>query len=213
MYREHGLDITTEGICATRHPLYTWGWHMVDWRNAYETVMSHGRVSGYNRKGKEGAALGMAHVCQELSVNTFEGVTRSFYQHWMYAHLLHRKAMTGYRIGAWNQGVEAHYEDETWVSSGWGGSPTAFEAVYEGIPVARGEDRFLPWREDAIYAYSPEGGAKEWTLPADWEGAEVEAVTLRRGGEAPGPELALEGRTVRFAAPAGLAVRLTRRTD
>jgi hypothetical protein len=78
------------------------------------------------------------------------------------------------------------------------------------MPVARGEDRFLPWREDTIYAYSPGGGQKEWTLPVAWEGAEVEAATLRRGGEAPGPELEVEGRTVRFAAPAGLAVRLTR---
>ena len=57
-----------------------------------------------------------------------------------------------------------------------------------------------------------EGGPKEWTLPASWQGAEIRAETRRPGGLIAGPDLQVEGRTIRFLAPAGLPVRLTRQT-
>jgi hypothetical protein len=216
MFRARGLDITTEDTDDEKRGLFEWVWHQSDWRHGYKTVMNHGRLPGRGRAGlrggkeslaAEGLALGLGDVFAEGGQG-YADTVKLFYLCWMYYQVLSRKRMTGYTVGDWNFGVRASYQDDTRVH----GEPYPFtvEAVYEGIPMARGTDRFLPWREDVIYAYSQEGGPKEWTLPKSWRGAAVRAETLRRGGPIPGPALDIRGRTIRFLAPKGLAVRLTR---
>jgi hypothetical protein len=142
-------------------------------------------------------------------MDTYEDITRKFYLNWMYAQILARKKMTDYWVGDWKYGVRAEYEDDTRTAAGSCYPPSPVETVFEGIPIARGTDRFLPWREDVIYAYSLEGGAQEWTLPASWEGKPIESTLIRETGNTAGPELDVSGRTIRFNAPAGAAVRLT----
>jgi hypothetical protein len=180
--------------------------------------MNHGRLLGRGRAGLKGgktslAAEGVALGLGVVSAETERGrqqIVDNIFLHWMYYQILSRKKMTGYRVGDWYYGVRAWYEDDTRV---YGESyPYRVEAEYEGIPIARGTDRFLPWRDDSIYAFSADGGPQEWTLPEAWEGADVRAEVLRPGGAVDEPELAfqVEGRTVRFLAPAGVPVRLTR---
>jgi hypothetical protein len=210
MYRERGLDITTEYAGADHHGLYIWGWHLPGWQDPLATVMSHGRVAGFHRAGPEGEALGRSSVVPEKGAVPYEALVRDFYVHWMYAQVLFRKKMVDYRILDWGHGVEAWYEDDTHVSSGRGGhAPRPLETIYEGIPIARGTDRFLPWRPEVIYAFSERGGGQEWVLPETWEGRPVRSALLGRGGESPGPELTIAGRTVRWVAPAGVPVRLS----
>ncbi len=206
MFLEKGIDITNEG-CGD-DGLYSWGWHMPDWRLAYITVMCHGRVQGVNRKGLEGEALGCSIVRDEFMPEPYECIVRNFYLYWMYAQILFRKKMVDYRIGEWNETIEAKYEHDTRVKSGY--SQDELEADYEGIPMARGTDRFLPWRDNVIYAYSLDGELKEWTLPASWAGAKIRAKIIRQGGESPGPELTIDGRIIKFQAPPGLPVKLMR---
>jgi hypothetical protein len=129
----------------------------------------------------------------------------------MYAQILHRKKMLDFHIGTWNEGVETWYEDDTHVVSGRkGAAPRTLEATYEGIAIAREDDRFLPWRDGTIYAYSPAGGPQKWTLPAAWEGRQLRAEELlpEQGATAP-CEVAVRGRTVAFTARPGVPVRLT----
>ena len=217
MFRKRGLDITTEDTDDEKRGLFKWVWIQSDWRHTYKTVMNHGRLLGHGRAGlrggkgslaPEGVALGLGVVCEEHDGRR-QASLENFYLYWMYSQVLARKKMTAYTVGDWNFGVRASYEDRTWVHGEF--YPYTIEAVYEGIPMARGTDRFLPWREDVIYAYSQEGGPKEWTLPKSWKGAAVRAETLRQGGPVAGPALDIRGRTIRFLAPKGLPVRLTRR--
>lgn len=206
MFLEKGIDITNEG-CGD-DGIYSWGWHMPEWQLAYITVMCHGRVQGVNRKGFEGEALGRSLIRDEFIPEPYDNIVKNFYLHWMYARILFRKKMVDYQIGAWTQTIEAWYEHNTWVRSGY--SQEDLKADYEGIPIARGTDRFLPWRDNVIYAYSLKVGMKEWKLPASWVGASIHATLIKEGGESDGPELRIDGRTIRFMAPAGLPVKLTR---
>ncbi len=218
---ERGIDTTTEDSDDEKRGLFKWVLHQSNWTHRYKAVMYHGRVLGWGRAGlrggkeglaAEGAALGLGRIASmgALARDTRQDVIENFYLHWMYYQVLNRKKITGYRVGDWKLGVRAWYDDDTWVH----GEPYPYtvEADYEGAAMARGTDRFLPWREDTIYAFSLEGGEKEWTLPARWEGAEIAGEMLRWGGPMPGPDLEIEGRTVRFLAPAGVPVRLTRKT-
>jgi hypothetical protein len=84
------------------------------------------------------------------------------------------------------------------------------EAWYEGIPIAREDSRFLPWRDDVIYAFSKDGGPQEWTLPKAWEGARIAAQVLRPGGPLPFDGFKVAGRKISFPAPAGMAIKFTR---
>jgi hypothetical protein len=68
---------------------------------------------------------------------------------------------------------------------------------------------FLPWREDLIFAYSPDGGAQEWTLPAAWEGKGIRAEVLREDGAFQVLPFQVAGRSLCFEAPAGLACRFS----
>lgn len=216
MFRDHGVDITTEDTDDEKRGLFHWVWIQADWRHGYKTVMNHGRLLGRGRAGlkggkqsmaAEGVALGLGDVCAEHA-RSYQEIVDNVFLYWMYYQLLSRKTMTAYQVGDWYYGVRAAYTDDTRV---YGESyPRCIEAVYEGIPIARGDNRFLPWREDVIFAYSVEGGPQEWTLPEGWAGAAVRAETLRPGGPVPGPEVEVDGRTVRFLAPAGMPVRLTR---
>jgi hypothetical protein len=214
MFRERGLDITTEDTDAEKRGLFNWVWIQPNWHHRYETAMYHGRLLGYNRStgfrvggAVEADILGYCRFNAD-EVETWDATIEGFYLHWMYSQVLSRKRMVGYHEGDWHFGVRACYEDDTWV---YGEShPHTLEANYAGIPIRRGASVFLPWREDTIFAYSKDGGAQEWTLPADWEGAPVSAAMLRRGGALSGLDVTIEGRTIRYAPPAGIPVRFTR---
>jgi len=207
MFMNKGIDITIKN-CGD-DGIYSWGWHMPDWKIGYITVMCHGRVQGANRKGIPGEALGCSIIRDEFKADSYETMVQNFYMHWMYAQILYRKKIEGYRLGAWNQTVEVNYEHETRVQSGF--TKEELQAEYEGIPLARGTDRFLPWRENIIYAFSLKGGLKEWILPPSWSGANIKAVVLTQGGEIPGPKMTIEGRTIKFQAPESLPVKIMRR--
>lgn len=90
--------------------------------------------------------------------------------------------------------------------TGW--SRDDLTAEYEGIAIARGRDRFLPWRSNLIFTFSPSGGAQSWTLPAGWEGKALQAVTMRLDGSETSLPFTLSGRTIEFDAPAGQACKL-----
>ncbi len=215
MYRARGIDITTEDTDDEKRGLFHWIWIQSDWTHGYKTVMNHGWLLGRGRAGlkggkeslaAEGVALGLGFLCSEQE-REYRPMLENFYLHWMYYQLLSRKRMIGYRVGDWNFGVRARFEDDTRVHGL--SYPYEVEAVYEGIPIARGTDRFLPWSKKAIYAFSLEGGPQEWTLPAEWKGRPVKAEVLRRGGPSAGPNLEIRGRRIRFLAPRGWPVRLT----
>ena len=216
MFREKGIDITTEDTDDEKRGLFRWVWIRANWTHGYKTVMTHGRLYGRGRSGlrggkgsvaAEGAALGLGHVASE-GESDYKAIVENIYLHWMYDQLLSRKRMTGYRIGDWNLGVQAWYADDTYVH----GEPYPYlvEARYEGIPIARGTDRFLPWRPDVIFAFSVDGGCQEWLLPESWQGAAIRADLCRRGGTVAHPDLEVEGRTIRFTAPAGMPVKFTK---
>jgi hypothetical protein len=222
MFREKGLDITTEDTDDEKRGLFRWVWIMPDWKHGYKTVMNHGRLLGYGRAGlrgdsdvaAEGVALGLGMTCANSPAKQrdYQANVNGFYLYWMHYQMLNRKRMTGYRVGDWGFGIRAWYEDDTWIHA----EPfpeRIIEINYEGIPVARGTDRFLPWREDEIYAFSLEGGPREWTLPESWQKAEIRTELLRIGGSFPGPVPDIDGRTIRFTAPAAIPVRFTRDRD
>jgi hypothetical protein len=206
MLAERGIDVTTEG-----HHLgvFNWGW-MNGWLSHYYTVMTHGRVRGYHRDRAEGQALGKHFVVDEFNPGDYMTITRDFYTHWMYAEILARKKMTSYHIGDWNEGVIAHYKDNTRVRSGRGGMfPIKLEAWYEGIRIADGDDRFLPWRDDTIFSFSPTGGQKEWLLPKHWQESTITATVIDETGKTP-LSTEVRGNCIQFEAPAGKAVKLVK---
>ena len=214
--RERGIDLTTEDSDAEKRGLYRWAWHWPNWLHSYAVVMCHGRVPGRWHQGlqssdiprPEGQALGLCVPCSESTKDSYEDITRKFYLNWMYAQIMARKKMTDYWIGDWAWGVRAEYEDDTRTEAGSYAPPRPVETLFEGIPIAKGTDRFLPWRADTLYAYSIEGGPQEWTLPEAWKGKAITSVRIEESGETPGPELVIIDRTIRFTAPAGIAIRL-----
>jgi hypothetical protein len=208
LFAEHGLDITTEGGEHGLIHLYRWVWIMPDWHFGYLRAMSHGRVRFYHRPGYIRDALGRAFIWEETDPVSFAAIGHNFFSQWMYAELLHRKRMVAYRVGQWDEEAEAWYADETYVSTGR--TPRTLYARYEGIDIARGQNRFLPWREDTIYVYSPEGGIQTWTLPPEWGGQSVRASQIIESGETPLPAPQMEGRQIHLELQAGIPVVLRR---
>jgi len=113
--------------------------------------MTHGRFPGVWRGGMsrdcartrvEGHALGISNAQLSEPGQTEADVIACFYLDWMYTEIMRRKKMTDYRIGDWDTGIDATFEDNTRVTAGHSGA--GIEAWYEGIPIARGDDRFLP---------------------------------------------------------------------
>jgi len=215
-FRRVGLDLSIEGTASEKRGLYTWGWIMPNFLQPYMTLMTHGRFPGVWRGGMardcartrvEGHALGISNAQLSEPGQTEADVTACFYLDWMYTEILRRKKMLEYRVGDWDMGIEAVYEDNTRVTAGFG---PPLEAWYEGIPIARGDDRFLPWREDTIFLYSRTGGPQTWTLPASWTQRQVRLTCLTSAGETPGPGLERIDRTIRLDVPAGIPLRLAR---
>jgi hypothetical protein len=183
LYQDHGIDITTEHASAGAKAQGCWGFHG-GWGSLWGMVASHGRTAVGNRAGPEGEGLGMHRVCNENGPFTWDELAYNFYTHWMYAQILHRKKMTSYRIGTWNEGVEAHYEDDTHLRSGRNGAaPLELRTRYEGIEIARAGHRFLPWDDRTIHAYSPTAGEQTWTLPKGWVGHNVAIYERSEHGE------------------------------
>ena len=214
MYRRKGLDVSAEGNLEEGREWLSWVWLLPKWQTGYATVVTHGRLLGFWRMSlsrargqREKQALG-EFCCYLERGATYAETVKCFYLDWMYSQIMARKRIVQYWTGDWNNSVRAWYEDGTWCIGG--PTPYGMEAGYEGIPIARGTDRFLPWRPEVIYAYSETGGPQEWTLPAAWAGCTVATQMLREGGPVAGPGFSLEGRTLRFQAPAGVPIRMTR---
>lgn len=212
-FLEHGIDITTEDTDDEKRGIYHWVWIQSNWEHPYNTAMYHGRLPGLWRAGMprgdentriEGLALGTPIVKHEVVHESYEDLVRCFYSWWMYAQLLLRKPMTSCRVGEWHNGIRATYSGETVVEAGWG----HMRARYEGIEIARDGDRFLPWREDVIYAYSRSGGEQKWTLPASWAGRQVDAKELSRDGEM-AVSIGVNGQEISWHARPGMAYRFT----
>lgn len=221
-FQRHGLDLSVEGSAPEKRGLYTWAWISPNILDPYVTLMTHGRLPCVWRGGIprdiartriEGHALGISNAQLSEPIQTEADVTACFYLDWMYAEILRRKKMLEYRVGDWDIGVAAVYEDDTRITAGHGAEP--LQAWYEGIPIARGDDRFLPWRENVIFLFSLKGGEQEWTLPESWLGHEIRVTALTPEGERPGPLLARDsttndGRSIRINAPAGIPLRFNR---
>ncbi len=211
----HGLDLTTEDSDAEKRGIYHWVWIQPNYLHPYATLMAHGRVPGLWRAGTardqgrtriEGHALGLSISQLEKPVQSEADVTASFYLDWMYAEILRRKPMLSYRVGHWDNGVEATYADQTRVTAGVGGAP--LQAWYEGIPMARGEDRFLPWRGDVFFLFSLQGGEQEWTLPDSWAGRGLRLNFVHERGDKEVPFLHRAEQKIRVNVPAGIPLRL-----
>ncbi len=216
-FNRRGLDLSVEGTASEKRGLYTWAWIQPDFHHPYMTMLTHGRLPGVWRGGMprdcprtriEGHALGLSVAQLDHPNQTEAEITAQFYLDWMYAEILKRKKMTAYRIGDWNIGIEAEYADETRVTAGIG--TVTLEAWYEGIPIARGDDRFLPWREDTIFVFSLKGGSQEWTLPKSWDQHDVSLASLVSGIETLGPKFERLQRTIRIDVPPGIPLRLKR---
>jgi hypothetical protein len=214
-FRAQGVDITSEG------PLYNlnrWTWILPDWRHHYLTVMSHSRMGGFYRitggyhrnRDHAGDALGCGYVWDEVADLDEQSAVRRFYTDWMYDQILRRKRMTGYQVGDWLGSASAQYTDHTLVRSGW--NRDELYAEYEGLPVARGPNRFLPWRAGVIFAYSPQGGQQSWRLPEAWQGQAVRAVILEHDGRETDLFFTLSEGEIQFEAPPGKACKLTLKT-
>jgi len=208
LFQQRGLDITTEGGEHGLIHLYRWEWIMPDWHFGYVMAMAHSRVRFYHRPGYIRDALGRVFIWEETDAVTYESLTHNFYSQWMYAELLQRKPMTGYRVGQWDETIEAWFADDTYVSSGR--QPEQLFARFEGIDIARGRDRFLPWRDDTIYVYSPTGGQQSWTLPQAWADNTIRAAHIYEKGEAEAAAPTIEDRQITLEVPAGVAVALRR---
>lgn len=212
IFQQRGIDVTCEGGDPALH---RWTWLLPDWWQHYPTVMLRGRTGGFYRitagfhrsTDPVGDGLGNGFVCEENAQDDYLTLVRRFYSLWMYDQILRRKRLTGYAVGDWLQSVKAHYSGETWLQT-WS-DPASLTAVYEEIPIARGADRFLPWREDLIFAHNPGGGLQEWTLPAAWEGKGIRAEVLREDGDFQALPFQVMGRSLCFEAPAGLACRFS----
>jgi hypothetical protein len=216
-FRQYGLDLSIEGTASEKRGLYTWGWIQPSFLHPYMTMMTHGRFPGVWRGGMsrdcartrvEGHALGISNAQLSEPGQTEADVTACFYLDWMYTEIMRRKKMTDYRIGDWDTGIEAVYADNTRVTAGHGGAP--IEAWYEGIPIARGDDRFLPWREDTIFLYSRKGGMQEWTLPESWAKHDLQLKEVSSTGDASAIAFERIDRTIRVQASAGIPLRLVR---
>jgi hypothetical protein len=215
LLKEHGLDLTVEGSDSETRGMYSFTWLTPNWLHPYVTVMRHGRQHSIWRDGMprdtlqprlEGRALGQGFVRAHNQQDTFETMVQHYYQDWMYTQILYHKKMLDFRAGDWDYGLEAQYEDDTWVRVDGDG----LSANYEGIPIARGDDRFLPWSDDTIYGYSLAGGEQEWLLPESWAHAGIHAVELVIGEEHPVRRLSVEGRKITFAARPNIPIRLIR---
>lgn len=208
---ERGIDITTEYIGLGMHEGGSWGWHGISHMNRWGAVMGHGRVSSALPSGVESIGLGCGLVYAEGPRQDWAETARLFYQNWMYSQVLARKRMLNYTLGDWNQGVEAWYSDETHVRTARDGvKPTELQATYEGIPIARGGDRFLPWRENDIRIYSRSGGRQRWVLPLPWKGCSLICTELRAEGTVPGPAIQVQEREIELDIPPGRPLRLLR---
>ncbi len=209
--QERGIDITVEGASPLTLDLYTFSRNRPGWHSRYQTVMTHGRMRFECASGPEVEGLGMYTVCDERAKETYTSLQHKFYTFWMYAEILHRKRMLRYEIGSWNEGIEAWYKDDTYIRSGRpGASPLHIFTQYEGIPIARGGNRFLPWRDDVIYAYSTSDTEQEWLLPATWEKAKITALQLAEDRVGQPLAFTIDQRTIRFQLPAHTAARFTR---
>ncbi len=217
-FRRYGLDLSVEGSASEKRGLYTWGWIMPNFLHPYMTLMTHGRFPGVWRGGMardcartrvEGHALGLSNAQLSEPGQTEADVTACFYLDWMYAEILRRKKMVGYKVGDWDIGIEAFYEDDTRIRAGHGGEP--LQAWYEGIPIARGDDRFLPWREDTIFLFSLKGGRQEWTLPESWNNRKLSLTRLTSDGDKKGPKFDRTGTCIRIdEVPPSIPLRLAR---
>jgi hypothetical protein len=192
LFRHAGLDITTEDTDSEKRGLYAWTWIGPHWLCPYVTVMHHGRQGSLWRAGVptarggqvncgEARALGLGFFHTEGPADTREQVLKHLVSDWMYAQVLQRRKMTSYQTLDWNTGVVATYTDG---KTRGGRPPGAVETELGGILIARGEDRFLPWREDEIVFYSAGGGEQAWDLPKAWAGHAVTSnlpIELRNG--------------------------------
>jgi hypothetical protein len=211
LFEQRGIDVTAEGWTPR---IASWSWFLPDWRMRFPTVMAHGRWSGFVRYSGgflrsgfvEGDGLGSGWMMDERNPNDPNALVRDFYTRWMYFQILSRKKMTSLTIGEWDSSVEAHYQDDTYVWAG--GSPNNLLARYEGIEIARGRSRFLPWRSDEIYFYSPVGGPQEWALPIDFPSTKLSVTALYDGSESGLKPVTARGRTIRFDADPGIPLRL-----
>jgi hypothetical protein len=211
LFNERGIDVTSE---APVYNLHRWTWILPDWRHHYLTVMTHGRMGGFYRitggyhrnRDHIGDGLGCGFVWDEMERPNVQTAVARFYSDWMYDQILRRKRMTGYQVRDWFQSAQADYSEGTLVRTG--SSRDDLYTEYEGIAIARGRDRLLPWRPDLIFAFSPSGGAQSWTLPADWEGKALQAVVMGLDGSETSLPFTQAGRTICFDAPVGQACKL-----
>ena len=181
--RELGIDISTEDTDSEKRGIYSWVWIQPNWQHPYATALQHGYLLGKHRSGArrganavpiELAALGTERIAGEDNDNSLEAITAHFHLYWLYSRLLARKRMLSMTVGEWGFGVSAEYADETRVHGE--PFPDRMEAFYEGIPIAKDGDRFLPWDAHTIYAYSTSGGPQRCLLPHTWRGANIAAA-------------------------------------
>ncbi|MDX2108616.1 MAG: endo-alpha-N-acetylgalactosaminidase family protein [Verrucomicrobiota bacterium] len=211
LFAERGIDVTNEFASFGPHGGSIWGVHAHGHTDLFAAVMCHGIVRSLGRNTPENEGLGRDFIWGEHEFLTWKQAAERFFTHWMYSQLLARKEMLDYKVGEWNEGVEAWYRDDTYVRTGRAGAvPTKLYATYEGIPIARDRDRFLPWRDNLIYVYSQAGGTQQWTLPEGWEGTSISLDVLSEQGTFPGPIFTITGRTVTFYTAPGVPYCLRR---
>lgn len=101
------------------------------------------------------------------------------------------------------RGGEVHCRDD--------GNIPRLRVQWDGIEIARDQQRFLPVQDDLIYVYGVHDEDQQWTLPLSWTDAAVTAETITPTGIVSGPELHRAGRTIRIPVMPHRPVRLLRR--
>ena len=217
----HGVDVTSEGLCAPFVGVIGHGWHLMRRHDAlfpgeeripFTPFVYHGHATwGGARPSNEDipdALLYGATFSADFAHSTpLAQILDSYYLLQAPFLLLRRREMTGYTAGEGKR--RADYGRDTYVEVDDAGRH--YRVVVDGRPVSQDFTAFVQaWRGDAWLAYSRAGGALEYPAPAGWSDASrVRAVSLTPEGPGAPVAAALSDGRLRLTVPAATPVRVT----
>ena len=82
------------------------------------------------------------------------------------------------------------------------------KVTWDGIEIARDNERFIPWKDKEIYLYSQQGGMNKWILPENWRNVNLEAYTLTPEGKILYKNIKIQGNEITIDLPKQTPVKL-----
>lgn len=158
MFREKGIDVTSELLTQPFLGEVTFFWHLTGIRETFflgEEVVPfvpfcvHGKAI-YGQSGSFGGVVTM---------DVTPGNWREFLNHILLENLPSRLFL--------EERMEDYREGRVIYKSGWWDKEG--NVFYKGRMIRRGGEVFLPLKEDIWLAYSREGGEVAWDLPEGWK--------------------------------------------